>query len=108
MVDVAEGGPRRSSRQSPRGTTRVFTRKRKKKSDTDGQDKGGGKETQTNVVGACRSLNMATTSTNNTAQAPRDGAKRSASVTTVMTTNNTTAIETVPKGQPNKGSKAVA
>ena len=107
----------------------MITRKRKKNSDTDGSDKGGGKKTRTNVVGAHRSLNMATTNTNNTALAPRDhGAKRSASVTTMKATNNTTAtktvsrvgakqaanpattktnnttaIETVPKEQPNEG-----
>ena len=114
----------------------MITRKRKKNSDTDGQDKGGGKKTRTNVVGARCSLNMATTNTNNTAMAPtRDGAKPLASMTTMKMTNNTTAAtktvlsrvgakqaanpattktnnttasETVPKGQPNEGRKAVA
>ena len=78
---------------------------------------------------------VTSTNTNNAALAPRDGAKRSASMTTMKTTKNTTtatktmlkggakqaanpattktnknttAIETVPKGQPNKGRNAVA
>jgi hypothetical protein len=76
----------------------VITRKRKKKSDTDEQDKGGGKKTRTNVIGARRSLNIATIITNTTVLVPRDGAKHSASVTTMKTTNNTTATKTVSKG----------
>ena len=81
----------------------MITRKRKEKSDTDKRDKGGVKKTRTSVVGARRSLNMAaTTNPNITAMAPRNAAKRSASVTTIKTTNNNTSTKTVSKGGAKK------
>jgi hypothetical protein len=97
MVDVADEVLRRSTRLSPGGTTRVITQRKRKKSDTDKQNKGGVKKTRTNVVaGARRSLDMAaTTNTNKTALAQRNNAATlSASVTTMKTTN----IRTVSKG----------